>query len=141
MQWLTCESCARHVRLDARVCPFCRAAVTRPRRASALSMLAVAASTAACYGMPSSYYFNQARTVDAQDIYAAEFVEQYGSIGVAMLREDGALQLVLHQRERDGVVRDSEWRIAATHPRYAALREHIGPMRVGESLAVRPFRR
>lgn len=62
------------------------------------------------------------------------------SVGVATLQPDGAIVLQLRAGGPGGQVGDALIRMPPDDPRYAPIREHLGEMKVGESVPVRPWR-
>lgn len=60
------------------------------------------------------------------------------SIGVATLLEDGTL--VLDLRAEGPGLGDARFCYPPSDPQYAQVKAHVGEMKVGESVSVRPFR-
>lgn len=61
------------------------------------------------------------------------------SIGSASMKADGTLVLTLRATGDDGTLGDAQLTYAPTHERYAAVLEHLGGMKPGESKQVPPW--
>ena len=61
------------------------------------------------------------------------------SIGVARMEADGTIVLQLIARGPGGVSGDGLLRYPPSHPDYAAILRHVGPLRPGEERPVAPW--
>lgn len=59
--------------------------------------------------------------------------------GVATFREDGTICLQMRSEEPGRPVAESYSCYASDHSMYATIRQHVGPMRVGEEKVFGPF--
>jgi len=92
--------------------------------------LAAAGCAQASNGTPSK---GSAIQTYAQDITEAE------TIGSATEEADGTIVLRLRATGAGGAVGDGRLRYPRTHPRYAMIKAHVGPIPAGGSVAVKPF--
>jgi hypothetical protein len=60
------------------------------------------------------------------------------SIGVATQEGDGTIILMLRATGA-GAIGDAQFRYPPTHPQYAMIKAHVGPIPPGKSVSVRPF--
>ncbi len=60
------------------------------------------------------------------------------SIGVASQEADGTIVLNL-RATGEGTVGDAQFRYPPSHPQYAMIKAHVGPISPGKSVSVRPF--
>jgi hypothetical protein len=145
-----CEGCQRHVKATESSCPFCAHATARPAAPrSALAMVfavAAAATVAACYGgprradiesQPPSSQGGESTPNGASDADGGTITQ--GSIGSARMLVDGTLELQLRAEDGRGAVGEGLFRYGTTHPQYAQVLAHVGPIQPGEERAVRPF--
>jgi hypothetical protein len=65
--------------------------------------------------------------------------ETAASIGTASMDEDGTIVLRLVAREPGGPIGHGVLRYPRTHPQYADILSHVGPLRPGETRPVRPW--
>ncbi len=59
-------------------------------------------------------------------------------IGTARMEEDGTINMQL-KAVGDGIVGFGKLTYAKDHPNYAEILEHLGPMKPGAEVLVRPF--
>jgi hypothetical protein len=64
---------------------------------------------------------------------------QAESIGVASQETDGTIILTLRATGEGGIVGGAQFRYPPTHPQYAMIKAHVGPIPPGKSVNVRPF--
>jgi hypothetical protein len=75
-------------------------------------------------------------TVDAQ---AVEEQTPKESIGVATMKDDGTIVLRLRAKTPRGGVGEGTLVYPPTHPQYQNILSHIGPIRKGQTVPVRPW--
>ena len=145
-----CEGCQRHVKSTEASCPFCEQAIARPAaQRSTLALffaVAAAATVAACYGgprradiesQPPSSQGGESTPNSGADADGGTITQS--SIGTARMLADGTLELQLRAEDGRGAVGEGLFRYGTTHPEYARVLAHVGPMQPGDERAVRPF--
>jgi hypothetical protein len=66
-------------------------------------------------------------------------MEKTETIGVATMRDDGAIVLMLSARGSQGEIGDAQFVYPQNHPQYANVLRHLGGLEKGETKPVRPF--
>lgn len=61
------------------------------------------------------------------------------SIGVATMKDDGTIVLRLRAKSPSGALGEGTLTYPPTHPEYRNILSHIGPIRPGQSVSVRPW--
>jgi hypothetical protein len=61
------------------------------------------------------------------------------SIGTATMKPDRTLVLQLRAEGPGGIVGDSHVEYPPTHPQYAEILKHVGPIEPGQSKPVQPW--
>lgn len=61
------------------------------------------------------------------------------TIGTATEEADGTIVLNLRATGAGGAVGDGQFRYPKTHPQYATIKAHVGPIPKGGSVMVKPF--
>jgi hypothetical protein len=75
-------------------------------------------------------------TVDAQ---AVEEQTANEAIGVATMKDDGTIVLRLRAKTPQGGLGEGTFVYPPTHPQYQNILSHIGPIRKGETVPVKPW--
>ena len=65
--------------------------------------------------------------------------KQGESIGVAMMQEDGTIIMRLRARSPSGALGERSFVYPPTHPQYQEILSHIGSIRKGQSVPVKPW--
>lgn len=60
-------------------------------------------------------------------------------VGMATLQADGTLLLNLRAVSADGTIGEAMMVVAPSDDRYDDMRQHIGPIKVGQSVSIPPF--
>ena len=74
---------------------------------------------------------------EAQAIKQDEKQEQF--IGVATMKDDGTIVLRLRAKSPHGGIGEGTLVYPPTHPDYQNILSHIGPIRKGQTVPVRPW--
>ena len=65
--------------------------------------------------------------------------KQEESIGVATMKDDGTIVLRLKAKTPHGMVGEGTLVYPPTHPQYQNILSHIGPIRKGQTVPVKPW--
>jgi hypothetical protein len=76
-------------------------------------------------------------SVEGQDNKSDKKTE--GSIGVATMKDDGAIVLRLKAKSPRGAAGEGILVYPPTHPDYQSILSHIGPIRKGQTVPVKPW--
>jgi hypothetical protein len=80
--------------------------------------------------------------IAAGAIRSVEAVEEQSpkeSIGVATMKDDGTIVLRLRAKTPQGGLGEGTLVYPPTHPQYQNILSHIGPIRKGETVPVKPW--
>jgi hypothetical protein len=76
-------------------------------------------------------------SVEAQDHKSDKRTEE--SIGAATMKDDGTIVLRLRASSPHGSVGEGTLVYPPTHPDYQSILSHIGPLRKGQTVPVKPW--
>jgi hypothetical protein len=79
-----------------------------------------------------------AGTTKEKSVKPSQAQTELESIGVATQEGDGTIILMLRATGA-GAIGDAQFRYPPTHPQYAMIKAHVGPIPPGKSVSVRPF--